>query len=205
MNKKALIIVTSLLIVVVIGVGSLFYYLSFKTVTFTIIPDDIEVVVFNRDNNEVARLTQDGSLRLQAGNYTANPVNEAYSSTPVPFTVSDQDVSVSVDPSYSLDRLDDMRDKEEPIVVQKLRDTYADVISNFTIEPGKLYGKGDWYATLLPENPLQGGQQGDVYRVVLHKTDNQWQIVAGPAIILTSPQNPDVPAEILSDINEKQS
>lgn len=205
MNKKALLIVTSLLVVVVIGVGSLFYYLSFKTVAFTIVPDDIEVVVFNRDNNEVGRLTQDGSLRLQAGSYTANPVSETYSSTPVPFSVSDQDIRVSVDPSYSLDRLDDILDKEEPTIVQKLRDTYTDVINNFTIEPGKLYEKGDWYATLLPQNPLPGGQQGDVYRVVLQKIDNQWQIVAGPAIILTSPQNPDIPDEILSDINEKQN
>lgn len=205
MNKKALLIVTSLLVIVVIGVGSLFYYLSFKTVTFTIVPNDIEVVVFNRDSKEVGRLTQDGSLQLQAGSYTANPVGETYSSTPIPFTVSDQDISVSIDPSYSLDRLDDILDEEEPIIVQELRDTYADVISNFTIEPGKLYEKGDWYATLLPQNPLPGGQQGDIYRVVLHKDDDQWQIVAGPAIILTSPQNPDVPDEILSDINEKQN
>jgi hypothetical protein len=205
MNKKALIIVTSLLIAVIAGVWSLSYFLSFKTVSFTIIPDGVNVIIHNQDRNEIARFSQDGSIRLQAGDYFAIPDHDNYSSASTPFTVEDQDITVSVDPSYSLERLEELLEADEQTITRIIRDAYPDTIDDFAIQPGKLYQKGEWYATTLEQNPLPGGQQGDVYRVVLHKVDNQWQIVAGPEIVLSAQKYTDVPYDILKDINSNET
>jgi len=204
MSRKTIIILSSILIAVLAGVWILLYVLSFRTVTFDIVPENTGVIIYNQDNSqELARLDQDGSLQLRDGKYTVIPVHEDYSSNPIPFTIAGEDMTISIDPDYSSSRLATLLEAEQKATNQLLRQTYPDVIKDFTIQPGTLYQKGQWYATTLQQNPLPGGQDGDTYRVILQKVEDQWQIAAGPEIVLSAQEFPDIPQFILSNVNSR--
>jgi len=204
MSRKAIIILSSILVAVAIGVSILLYVLSFRTVTFAIVPENVTIIVYNQDSDqEIARLTQGGTMRLQDGKYSVIPTHNDYAARSIPFTVDGEDMTITVDPDYSSTRLADLVGEEITAVNQLLKQTFPGTINNFTIENGTLYQKGEWYATILQQNSLPGGQQGDRYRVVLKKVDDTWQIAAGPEIVLSAQKFPDVPFAILTDINSR--
>lgn len=204
MSRKVIIILVSILIAIAIGVGVVLYILSFRTVTFDIVPENMSITISRQGSDEdIATLNQDGLLQLQNGTYIITPMHEDYSSSPIPFTVAGEDMTISIDPDYSSSRLATLLETEQKATDQLLRQTYPDVIKDFTIQPGTLYQKGQWYATTLQQNPLPGGQQGDTYRVVLQKVDDQWQIAAGPEIVLSAQEFPDIPQFILSNVNSR--
>lgn len=204
MSRKAIIILVSILVAIAIVVGIVLYILSFRTVTFDIVPENMSITVSRQGSDEdIATLDQDGSLQLQNGTYIITPMHEDYSSSPIPFTVAGEDMTISIDPHFSSTRLESLASTEMVAVNQLLNQTFPDIIKDFTIQPGTLYQKGEWYATLIQQNPLPGGQQGDTYRVVLHKVDGKWQIAAGPEIVLSAQDYPDVPFAILTDINSR--
>lgn len=205
MNKNIRngIIFTGAIVAVAIITIGLFYIASFKTVAFSLVPDDLEgITVYNSDEQEVATLDDDGELRLQTGEYTYTPRGERYSTDPVSFSV-DNNKEITVNPSYSAKYREDILRTENTKIVGVINATYSDVMGNFIINTGTIYQQGDWYATTLDQNPLPGGQQGDTYRVVLQKKDNLWHIVAGPEIVLSAQEYTDVPVDILRDINSK--
>lgn len=204
MNRKTIIILISILIAAIIGVSVTLYILSFRTVTFDIVPENVSITILKEGSDQqLDTLNQDGSLQLQDGTYEAVPTHKDYTSNSIPFTVDSEDITLTIDPAFSSARLESMADSERTAIDKLLRQSYPNVIKDFTIQPGTLYEKGQWYATTLQQNPLLGGQQGDMYRVVLHKEDTQWRIVAGPKIVLSTQEYPDVPFAILTDINSR--
>ena len=201
-TRNTIIFVLAILGVLIITIV-LFYITSLRTVAFNFVPGDLEgITVYNRDENEVGKLQENGSLRLQNGEYTYRPLGEMWSTDPVGFTV-DSDEEISVNPSYSDDHRYEILRRENPAIVGVINNTFGDTMRDFTIETGTIYQQGDWYATLLSQDSLPGGQDGDIYRIVLHKVDGTWQIAAGPEIVLGAPVYPDVPYEILKDINSR--
>lgn len=200
-NTRNTIIFSLVLLGAIILTIVLLYIASFRTVTFNFVPDDLESVTIYQDDQQVGFLEESGSLRLQPGDYTYNPNGDRYSEATA-FTV-EGDITITVDPSYSSAYRQEILQAENPKIIEVIRSSFPGAINDFTINTGTIYQKGDWYATTLTQNTLPGGQQGDVYRIVLHKVHDTWQIVAGPEIVLSAPVYPDVPYEILKDINSR--
>jgi hypothetical protein len=204
MNKKTIIVWSLIAAGVIAVIGLLLYFLSFRTVTFTIVPDNLSVTIYNQESQEVGKLQQDGSLRLQDGTYAVAPEGNMFSNTAIPFTVEGQNMTVSIDPGYSDDHLKTLLQTEQAAITKVIKDAYSTVIGDFTVAPGKLYEKGEWYAGLVVQNPLGGGQFGDVYRTVLKKENDAWVVKADPSIVLSSSDYPDIPRAILSDSNAQE-
>lgn len=190
------------IVIAAIGIGT--YVLSFRTATFDIIPENLGVTVRDLDNQEKGSLDQDGSLQLQDGTYTATPNGESYSAVPIEFKIDGQDITVTVDPDFSESRLEELRKSEQPAITQVIQSTYSSAIGDFTIQPGTLYNRGEWYGGLLVQKPLGGGQLGDTYRVILKKENNKWIIAAEPKIVLSASDYPDIPRDILTNVNAKE-
>ena len=200
-NTRNTIIFSLVLLGAVIVAIVLFYIASFRTVTFNFVPDDLESITIYQDDQQVGFLDESGSLRLQPSDYTYKPNGDRYSEATA-FTV-EGDITITVDPSYSDAYRREILQAENPRIVEVIRSSFPGIINGFTINTGTIYQKGDWYATTLTQHPLPGGQQGDIYRIVLHKVDNTWQIATGPEIVLGAPVYPDVPYDILKDINSR--
>lgn len=202
MNKKTLILSTLAGIALLVFAGLLLYFQSFKTVRFDIKKQDISIKIL-RDEKEVGSLPTAGEIRLSAGKYTAAIQNDRYDQTPIEFEVVNQDVIVTINPSFSANQLNKILATEQAAINKKITDTYPSVIASFDLKKGQLYKEGEWYATILIQKTAGRGDEPDIYRTVLKKEDGQWVIKAKPTIVLSAKVYPDIPFEILSTVNRK--
>lgn len=202
-NTRNALIFSIIVIVGLVIFGIIYYISSHRTVTFDIIPEDAgTITIYNQNNQQAGTLQQDGSLRLQPGTYTFTSSEERYAGSVTEFVVND-DTTIRVDPAYSEAYRNELLRAENTAILDTITSTYAAVINGFTINTGTIYHKGDWYATTLTQRDLPGGQQGDIYRVVLQKVEGTWQIAATPAIVISTRDYPNIPYDILKDINAR--
>ena len=140
------------------------------------------------------------TITVQKGAYvieaSGNNVNQDLTALTVGDTPVKQTISVNYAPAYLLQLLQG----EQTAITQAITTRYKDIQLSYSIQPGKLYGKGDWYATALTFRGLSRDNR-DTLHIVLHKTDNAWKIVTKPQITLSIIENKDVPDYILRDVN----
>jgi flagellar basal body-associated protein FliL len=204
MNKKLITTVVVAITVLAVATGAAIYFLSFRTVSFVLKKPDITATVFSADDkeqkNKLVELRQNGTLRLQEGNYAIVPSGN-YDTTPIYFSVKDRDMTVEVDPSLSEEYLAEKLSEELPAINSALRAALGATLSDFDINEGKLYKEGQWYATSLAQKSPGPGSQGDVYHAVLYKKDDTWTLIGKPQIVLTKYNVANVPVDILQDAN----
>lgn len=209
-NTIALLIAITVLLVAA-GFG-LNYYFSFKKVTITTAKSDLTADVFEaglqpedgvtNTDVKVGSITGPTTLSLKPGSYYIIPTTKNYDTSPITFTISDKDVQVSANPGYSADYLASLLPDQLNDIKKTLLDTYP-ILRDYAINDGKLYIDGTWYGTTLIQPQPGPGALGDVYRVILHQEGGEWKVKTIPQIVLTAPQNPDVPKAVLSDLNKQ--
>lgn len=212
MNRKYTIIfiITGIAIIGLIGgVFAYKYYSSFKKVTVIVQQQDITADIYRRNpnNDDSGNDTRVGTVKgtqvlsLQPAKYYAISEGDKYDKSEASFIVNDKDVTINVNPGYSSTYLTSILTQERSSIKAVITAKYSGILGDFTINDGKLYHDGSWYGTTLVQKSPAPGENGDVYRTVLHKVGNNWQFAATPEIILTSPSHPDIPFDILTDLN----
>jgi hypothetical protein len=203
--KKQLIILISLLAGLTLIIGIVVYYLSFRTVTVTLKSPDMTGVIYRYDDkdksSEVAKINASQSIKLQEGHYGYSANNTKYDNAPTLFTVGKNESTVTIDPSYSRQYLSTLLETELVSINTVITNTYGSLLTNYDVQAGSLYKKGEWYGAAIAEHITPDGNYGDVYRVVLHKIDSEWKIEAKPSLVLTKHDNPTIPKDIIGDIN----
>ena len=215
MNKKtiALIIISVIIAIgLIVGGFMLKYYASFHKVTIDVKSAEITVDIYRMDPSaEETNPATDAKidttkgikvLSLQAGGYYAVPQGNKYDASPVNFTVADKDISVSVNPGLSSTYLSSLLEQEQSTINQVITTKYPIATTGFKLNDGKIYNDGTWYGTTIVQNAISGNN-GDVYRTVLHKVNGVWQFAATPAIVLSAPEHTDIPENILKDLNSQ--
>ena len=98
-------------------------------------------------------------------------------------------------------------DLDIELYIDELHDTIQHVcrykMDNCEIGKGKLLGDGTWYVTTIKQ-PMenQWGFPEDTYRVVVRKLAGVWEIVAGPSLIFSYDDYPNIPKDIVKSANE---
>lgn len=210
-NVKRYVTITLIVLGLIIGAGyGVAYYLSFKKVGITIDKPNITADIYQGATDSesgptgVKTVTIHGSttLSLQPGAYTVVIINSKnIAPTYLTFTVAGKDMSVDVNPSYSTEYLASLLPSRQAAINSTLMAKYPQ-LSNFTINKGALYDDGTWYGTTLIQS-AQAGNNGDVYRTILHFVNNTWTIVAAPALVLSTSDNKSVPLTILQDLDSQ--
>lgn len=200
MNRKINLLLLAL-IVIIGGIMTLNYFQSFKPVYVQIPRAGVSATVLDANKHQVGQLSGSGKLSLRPGKYSVVPGGTNISTTPLPLTVKNDGAYVTVDPGYSGTYLDQLLDSELGSIQAAITAKYPTITQGFTLDRGVLYQYGDWYSALIVQNSPGPGARGDLYRVVLHKTNDTWNIAAGPAIVLSDQDYPDVPKSILSSTN----
>jgi len=206
MNKNPLIILLTTLVLVLVGIGILFYYQSFKNVTLNFKQPELSVTIYQKVSKdkqaEVGKFTESGQVRLQSGTYTVVPSGNLYSPEPIEFKVEKEDITIDVNPNFSSSYRKSLLAEQLSTIKSVIVSAYPDVIDGFVINDGEIYEQGQWYATTLVQK-AQGSDEGDVYRMVLKKENDKWKIVARPALVLSIKTYPNIPKDILSSVNAK--
>jgi hypothetical protein len=210
-NTILFIIVGIIAIALIAGGFAYKYFTSFHKVTIDVKNAEITADVYQPEkginpedgtphDTKIATVKGTKDLSLQAGNYYVVPQGEKFDRSQITFQVGDKDISVTINPGFSSTYLTSLLKQELPTIKSVIVAKYPIAATNFTLNDGKLYRDGSWYGTTLVQH-ADAGNNGDVYRTVLHKVNGSWQIVAMPELILTIPTHKDIPKDILADLN----
>jgi hypothetical protein len=185
-----------------------YYFLSLKTFTLTFYHVS-EVKIYKtasldsgKDPKAIKTITTSGtSVKLHKGDYTLFYTGaKDYESKYKEIQIKYNGQTATIDPGYSKEKLAQIIEEEGPAIFSTLSSKYPN-INLYSVQNGKLYRNGEWYGTTLK---YQGVDQynSDTLRVVLHKENGAWVLKSVPPdIILSKFNHPDVPQDILSDVN----
>lgn len=204
MNKRLIITV---LIGIIFVAGAFFgamEYLSYKDVTVKFKVPNISIKIHNSDGNEIASVSANSTTRLKEGTYYYVPVSDTYSTDPVDFEVTGDETLLEVSPAYSTEYLASLLTKEQKPAQEALLAAYPEIKTNYIIGDEKLAYDGKWYTAKLMQR-VSGGNEPDVYRVILKKTGDTWSTVVAPQLALSIKENPEVPEAAIRQVNEPLS
>lgn len=205
MSRFKIIIAIVLFAALVAGLFIGRYALSLHQVSFTVTKDlkvNVYQVINSVNQNSNTTVGDSAKISLQNGNYCAQPTDSKYDNTPVCFIVEGKDTSVTVEPNNSTNYLAQLLPDELTAINAVINQKYSAIIGNFTVTTGALYQHGEWYGGTLTQNVSQASDQGDVYRFVLHKMNNMWEVAAFPQIALNKYDYLNIPYDVLSATNK---
>jgi hypothetical protein len=112
---------------------------------------------------------------------------------------------VAQTPSLTKTQLDQELQAELPTITSVITGVYPKVASDYTINKGQLFDKGEWYGTTLSYHGSDTLNR-DTLRVLLQKKQNVWIMRTTPPVPLLSAELlPDVPKSVLKTINQPVS
>jgi len=209
--NRRIIFIVSVFIVFVI---SLFTYVSYLNSQqyVTLVFSNVSKITLDKIGSQngassvgVVVRGSDKKIKISKGDYLLNySANNGFASDSFTLPVGDTPVTKTINPDYSTEKYSSVLSQEKPTIDSVLFSKYPNLASLYDIQTGKLYEKGNWYATTL----LYKGDDYfnyDTLRVVMEKENNQWVIKTDPPDInLDSLTYPNIPIEILKDVNNTQ-
>jgi len=143
------------------------------------------------------------TFKMKKGSYViVTEKNDSYKQIILPLYLEDSHAHIDIKPQYSDEKLQLMLVQELPAITEAIRKTYQDISSYYTQEPGWLYEKGEWYATKLKYVGQGDIFKNDTLRIILHKESGVWKVITlPPDIVISHVLYPQIPREILIDIN----
>jgi hypothetical protein len=163
---------------------------------------DISEAIHGGKEELVAKVSENGQvvrLNKNRGYSITYRGNEGYEDGAITID-SSQGKEINIDPSYTRGKLDSLLESEWQPAHQAVIETY-DNVDQYEIQKGKLYRHGEWYGTTM-KYVGKDIFNADTLRIVLLKKDGKWVVKTDPPnITLSKFIHPDVPVEILRDVN----
>jgi hypothetical protein len=205
MDKKILIVIISLLVLMAGGLFGFLEYKSYYDVTIKFHHDNLTIDIYRQDKGSaIQTISNDQTIRLKRGNYYYIPQGDTFSNDSVYFSI-DSNQTVKIDPSYSDQHLASILSADKAILHQVMTEKYPIISSSYTIIDEKLYQHGEWYSARLVQQPEDPSVMPDIYRVILKNQAGQWVIVVSPRLIISRLDFPNIPKEIISSVNAAPS
>lgn len=180
--------------------------INYKHVSNVVIFEDFVANNSPENNKSVTVIKKSGeTITLPKKNYFINYTPEkGYEDKNISLALFDNKKNISIDPDFSAEKLELARKKEFSFIKQSLAQKYPDIENLYSIQTGKLYKKGQWYATTL-QYIGEDYVNADSLRLVMKKKGGKWELITTPPSITLSKYNyPSIPLDILDDINNEQ-
>ncbi|MDO8336608.1 MAG: hypothetical protein Q7T74_07610 [Candidatus Saccharibacteria bacterium] len=144
-------------------------------------------------------------ITLMKGSYLLKYTGiDGYASDYENINLNEKPVFISLDPDYSNSRLSSILEDNFEDIKIILNAKYKNM-SDYNIQKGKLYKKGQWYGTTLQYSGNDVFNY-DTLRLVMEKKGDTWRLVTSPPnIILSSKDYPNIPVDVLRDVNNVQN
>ena len=205
-NRKILLITA--ITVMVVGIAGWFIadFLNRKVVTLK--PSNGITMTFGEPSHgeegagiavELAKTSKEAKeVRVKPGFYAVIYTGQGIKQTRQLVEVKNDMTITAPSPTYSEERLAAMLKAQQTAIHSALSSN--DKTNGYTPKGEALYQDGTWYAAkLVPADPINQ----DTLVVVMHKENDAWKVTAGPEISLYIDNYPDVPEDIIRDINNR--
>lgn len=216
-SKKNLIFSILFVVLLIIVAGVTYFFREYKNVTFTITYPAPATILDQTNSSgegrEVATIKNGESIWLEKQDYHAKFSDDKLSSSTIPITIGNDTTTITLDPNLSSDTLNRLLEEQREALEEKIKSSVqSDADSPYSLEKGQLFHRGEWYAAPLhiyqasSADPLVGNPDSvDTYYIVLKKEGDDWQLAAGPSLIITRPDNPNIPGYVIEAINPTRS
>lgn len=178
------------------------YFLSFKTITLQP-KNDVSISIGSTAHDgtiEKIILETSGqeSIRVRRGQYSVlyhgKDINSRVEVIKVTRSMT---LGVPSDLSFTNKKLDAILGSQTE-AINKTLSSIVD-LGEYSISYKKLYLDGSWGGFGL--TPTDANK--DTVSIILHRLDNSWGVVAGPDIVIAQSDHPEVPATIISSVNNR--
>ncbi len=207
MNQKKIIILSGVVLIALITAGFIVQYiLSHHTVTFNFKRDNLKISIRQQlDNNKYSNtgsLSQSGSLSLVNGDYiidieSTNP-QKPISKEIVKFSVHNTNATIDINPRLSDAYLNNILENNRKVIHEIIKSKYS--LAGYELSKERVIGDGDWYAAIFTQGSVNR-ENGDEYFIVAKRSGDTWSIVTAPRLVVTSHEYPDIPQDILDQVN----
>jgi hypothetical protein len=143
--------------------------------------------------------TSKTSIRVHPGDYTVTYAGSSDFATKITKIHIDKNTTIPTTVlNFSAKKLQGLL----PVELSAIRAAIhlKDLGSTYTATGEQLYVRGEWYAGILkPKDPFTS----DYLRVIAKKEGTTWKTAVLPTIVIAIKDHPDVPEEIIRDINNR--
>lgn len=161
-------------------------------------------ISLHSDGQKVAEPAAGQEIRLKKGDYLVRSSGKNIAQTQQKITIDGRKTSFDIDFSYTSDYLGSLYDDEQLAIYTAMLLEYPKIDSDYSLSHEKLYGMGDWFGATLVYNDQQADNR-DSLRLLMQKSGDGWQVISKPPTpVLSAPNYPDVPYEILKAINQAE-
>jgi hypothetical protein len=155
-------------------------------------------------------VTGSTTLRMRKGTYVVvgGSASPDFTRQLEKVTLDNEPVTVVINPPYSSEKLASLLDTARPAIHAAVKQAVPKVDNSYLLAPGQLYGKGEWYGSVLYPN-LSPEQRRlsyvDSYRIVVKKEGDSWKVVTvPPEIVLSTLTYPQIPKGVLISTNNQK-
>lgn len=197
-----------LLLLIVLGAGGFWYFNSFQKLTISL-DAPVQAKVFKASHGEegpgydskapIKEVASGQTIKLKRGDYLiVSQPSDDYSQQILNISLKNSRVDVKVNPDYTSHKLNVLFNAEQANITKTIVAKYSNFASLYKVGEAKLYKKGEWCGVkLTPLDPKQ-----DIRKIILKKDSGAWLVVTDPPpIVIGAPIYPDIPKEIISDVN----
>lgn len=161
------------------------------------------------DKTPLKETSSDINIRLKNGEYViVIPEGTVYEPLVQEFAVDASRKDAVVLPRYSSQGLESQLNKQRSDIRAVLYTQYDFLNPKkrlYTFLDEKLHLQGNWYTATVREL-IPGRNKSDIYRIVAQKKEDNWILVTiPPDLVISNVRYPDIPREVLLDLNGRQS
>lgn len=208
MSNRSLKLLSILVVALIVASFGLSYLKSFQKLNVTI-DQGIQANIFMKNpgqgtysSKSQKTVTKSGSIKLKKGSYVlVFNGNQDFAKLSKEITLASSLVSVTVHPDYSTQKIAAILQTEQPVINNVISSAYPAAITNYTIGPGTLYERGQWYGGKL----FYHGKDvfnSDTYKIILKNNNGTWVVATSPpAISLSADDFVNIPKSIISNVN----
>lgn len=204
MITKGKITITVLVVIGIVGGIIAGQQLNKHAVDITLTGSDYAVEIYEGEPDDgklITSISASQQLSLKDGYYCSLVNGEKYDKSKTCFSVYKNDTDVTIDPSYNSEHLAELLAPRQDTINNSIAATYPALQSGYVLDPGQLVNKGEWYITTITQQTASASEQGDIYRLILHKNGDTWAVAAPPRIVLSSVEHKDIPKSVVQRAN----
>jgi hypothetical protein len=214
-KRNLVLMVIASLIVIAATIVAIYFLAVLKAVR--LLPDSGVTITLtsSQDSKVVASTNQPQTIRIHSGDYLVNyGGGEDYQAISQTVSIKSSTTLASPQLDYSTEKLTTLL-SDETSSIQAVLAANIGNISDYSISGESLYVRGEWYGAILVPNawydplaaadftppPPNPNNTLDIVRIIAQKTDGQWQIVAGPAVVFYLNDYSNIPEEVIRAVN----
>lgn len=212
-SRKITIFVTFLVFFIALAGLNIFIVNKNSYQTLSIIvndkPKNSKILILKADesNNKIKELdTVSTDQKIKKGSYIVVFSGNGYQTQEIKINIDAQPEKVTINPGYSKGKLRELLTIERKAIIPTIEAAFPITKSNYEIEEGSLYKLGQWYGTNIHIKQSAEEEREnyiDRYKIILKNDTGKWKVVTiPPEIILSSKKYPNIPRDILVDLNK---